>query len=273
MLRFEKRNIIWLAVLSVLMALVVISPNIAPGVQAVLLAVFMLAMLGTVLDKNVRDRLVQTITQPRRAAARNRISPQAREAYERAQQRGAYYRLDLQMIDIGMIASQSSSEGLVMRRTRSISKDDDGVRPFITLFIPPEEADRNARLRFELTDHNGRDQYIREMKVYLRDGEMNILADNHLPLIGNDEIAGMGDWDLRVYIDDALIGIHNFQLTASSEERRQRVQGGRYYVTESEADDEDARRQRRLAAQDRQSAPMSLEDLLRGQGGSEQERR
>jgi hypothetical protein len=186
------------------------------------------------------------------------MSPQAREAYERAQARGEYRTIPLQMVDVGVIAAQSGSDGLVMRRTRSISKDDDGARPFVTLAIPPEEADRNARFRFELMDHNGKQQYVRDMTVFLRDGEMNVLADTHLPLMGNEHISGMGDWDLRVYIDDVLVGVHGFQLTPSIEERQQRVERG----------DDD--RRRRLQDRGSGSQPMSLEDLLRNQ---DQERR
>ena len=70
----------------------------------------------------------------------------------------------------------------------------------------------------------------------------------------NEQVAGVGDWDLRVYIDNDLVGIHTFALTASYEERRQRLYGERseYYVTESEQEAE-------------QEMPLSLEELLRNQ--------
>lgn len=267
MLGIEKRNVIWLAALSIIMLLVVISPNIAGGLQALLLAFFLLALVGTALDSNVRERLLQAITRQVNLPGRSRVSPQAREAADKARARGSYYASAVEMIDVGLIASQSGSEGMVMRRTRSISKDDDGVRPFITLQVPGAEADRDANVRFELIDQNGNERYIHQMQVFLREGEVNVLADHHLPMMGNDEIAGMGDWDLRVYVDDTLIGVHALQLVPSSEERRDRVRsGGRHYAMQ---DEEPARRTTR----DDGSKPMSLEDLLRGQDEAEQRRR
>jgi hypothetical protein len=258
MIRYNRRNTIWLAALSILMALVLIS-EVSASVQALLLAVFTLALAGTFINAATRKQVAQAVRQ-RSPLSRTRISSQAREAVERASNRG-YLSSDIQLADIGLIASQTGNDGLVMRRTRSISKDDDGVRPYIILNVPAHESDRNATIRFALIDQNGKEQYIREMSVYLRDGEMNILADNHMPLISNDHIGGMGDWDLRVTIDGSLAGVHGFSLTASADERRQRLRrgAGQYFVAESENDsDSDAIRVR-------EDVPLSLEELLRNQ--------
>ena len=219
MFRFKRRNTIWLAALSVLMALVIISNNISADAQALLMGLFVLALAGTFIDLSALsagEGLVQSIQQ-RSPLSRVRMSSQAREAVARASSRGGYRALDTQLVDVGLIAAQSGSEGMVMRRTRTVSKDDDGVRPFIKLQIPAEEADRSALARFEIIDQSGHQQYIHEMKVFLRDGEMNILADHHLPLLTNEQVAGIGDWDLRVYIDNDLVGVHTFALTASHE--------------------------------------------------------
>lgn len=271
MIHFKRRNTIWLFALSVLMALVLISGNIAADVQALLLGVFVLALVGTFVDISAltdRTQLVQAIQQrsPLNRSS-TRMSPQAKEAVDRAASRGGYREADLQLVDIGMIASQSGQEGMSMRRTRSISKDDDGVRPFVTLLVTAENADRRAVIRYEVVDHHGKEQYIHEMRVFLRDGEMNILSDHHLPLRGNDKIAGMGDWDLRVFVDNTLIGIHNFTLTPSGEERRQRLRGGnQYFVTGDSASDErrDARRLYEADDED-EEIPLSLEELLKNQ--------
>jgi hypothetical protein len=105
------------------------------------------------------------------------------------------------------------------------------------------------------------------MTVYLRSGEMNILADHHLPLMDNPYVEGMGDWDLRVFVGDGLVGIHNFSLAPSYEDRRARLNrgkntgGGQYYVTSSE------QKPSQKASPKKESGPMSLEDLLRNQGG------
>ena len=109
--------------------------------------------------------------------------------------------------------------------TRNISKDDDGVRPFITLFVDHEEADRQAVIRYEIYNQLGEEQYVHEMKTYLREGELKLLADHHLPLAGNTSIDGNGDWDLRVFVDNNLIGMHNLMLSPSVNERRRRLSG------------------------------------------------
>ena len=63
------------------------------------------------------------------------------------------------------------------------------------------------------------------MKTYLRDGELELLADHQLPLAGNAGIDGSGDWDLRVYVDNNLIGMHDLMLAPSVNERRRRLSG------------------------------------------------
>ncbi len=252
MIRFQKRNTIWLAGMSVLMAIAALSPNVTIGVQALLFSVFLLALGGSLMDENTRERLVSVVQNRFSTTHRGQMSNDARQAYERARAR-EYRTAEVQMIDIGVIASQTGADGMVMRRATSISKDDDGARPFLTLVVPPEEAERNAIIRFEFIDQNGDRQYVHTMRVYLREGEMNILADHHLPLMDNERIAGMGDWDLRVYVDDVLIGIHTFSLHPSMTERRQRLRGGQYYEM-GEA------RPRRSS-----DTPTSLEDLLRNQ--------
>lgn len=271
MLSFNRRNTIWLGMLAALIAIVLISGTVAVEVQFLLLAIFAMAVMASFFNPAMTTNFVQSLQQ-RSPLNRARISPQAKEAIERAQSRGGYYassRMD--MIDLGMIASQSGKDGMVMRRTRSISKDDDGVRPFITLQVPVEEADRNAMIRFEIYDQNGREQYIHEMKTYLRDGEMNILADHHLPLMKNGMVEGMGDWDLRIYIDNSLVGIHTFTLAPSYDERRSRLNrgqsGGRYYITESDGEQDSE-----VSATPARNAPMSLEDLLRDDSNQQSQR-
>ncbi len=236
------------------MMLVIISPEVSPAVQALLIGTFLLALGGVVLDANLSNRLLQGIGE-RVSTRQNRISPEAREAQERAQQRGSYFTDDIDLIDIGVISTQSGSEGVVMRRSRTVSKDDDGVRPFIILQVPPEDAERSVTIRFEFIDQRGEQQYIHQINPYLRDGEMNIIADTHLPLWGNDKIVGVGDWDLRVYINNNLIGLHRFHCTASQSDRQQQTA-------------ERVEERRRRLSDGRRETPVSLEDLLRGQDDS-----
>lgn len=278
MIRPKRSNTVWLLVLSVLIGMVLVLGEVTPAVQVVLLALFAAALVASFVDfgasRSVLDQIQASPLLNREPSSR--VSPEAQEASDRARSRGAFLARDLTMVDIGLIATQSGDEGMVMRRTRSISKDDDGVRPFMTMEVPTAEADRNATLRFEMIDQTGTQQYIHEMPVFLREGEFNVLSDHHLPLLGNALIEGQGDWDLRVYIDEALVGIHTFNLTPSTADRRARLSrdrdaAPRHYVTGAQAERRNVERPAGPAAQD--DSPTSLEDLLRGQNGGQQQRR
>src|SRR5690606_9652736 len=186
----------------------------------VLLALFAIAAAATLIEVQP-GKLADTVQ--RSSLARMRMSPQAQEAVARPARRGSPGRAGVPLTDIGLIASHTSSEGMVMRRTRSISKDDDGVRPYVTLHVQPTGSDVTSIIRFEIIDHNGEPQYVHEMKTYLRDGEMNILADHQLPLANNDRISGSGDGDLRVYVDGVLLGALSFTLAPSIRERNRQI--------------------------------------------------
>ena len=192
-----------------------------------------------------------------------RMSPAAREAVERARRRGGFIDPDVAITDVGLISQQSGQTGIVMRRSRTVSKDDDSVRPYVTLNIKPTEADRRALIRFEMIDHNGAPQYIHEMRTYLRDGEVNVLADHHLPLLGNDKLTQMGDWDLHVYIDGTLAGALTFTVTPSLEERDRELLGGARDLNASRYRLEDDGDEYSMGAED--DVPTSLEELLRRQ--------
>jgi len=221
MIRLKRRNTAWLTALGLVIAFALLAGATTPAVQAVLLGIFAVAMVASLVELGPeRETLLDAI---RRAPIRQRISPQAKEAVERAKARGGYANNRLMMLDLGLIASQSSYEGLAMRRTRSISKDDDGVRPFVTLYVDAVEAERNAIVRFSIFDQFGDELYVYEMRTYLREGEMNIMADHHLPLAGNSAIQGAGDWDLRIHIDGNLVAMQNFMLAPSLNERSRRL--------------------------------------------------
>jgi len=221
MIRLKRRNTIWLIALALLTFAGMVAAAATPVVQFMLLAIFALsAVASTVEIGRERETIIDAL---RRAPIRNRISPSAKEALERAKARGGYVSEDLMMLDVGLIALQSSPEGIAMRRTRSISKDDDGVRPFVALNVEPSEAERHATIRFEIYNQYGEEKFVHEMRAYLREGEMNIMTDHHLPLAGNRDVQGAGDWDLRVYVDGNLVGMHNFMLSPSMNERQRRL--------------------------------------------------
>lgn len=246
-MRIRRRNTAWLAVIGVLTGIVVLSGTATPVVTATLITLFLVAVAASLLEVRP-DRLLNNVSQS--PLTMMRMSAQAREAVERARRRTNYIPSGLTLLDVGLITLQSSSEGMVMRRSRSVSLDDDGVRPYITLHVAPAEADRNAVVRFEILDHNGDPQYVHEMKTRLRDGEMNLLADHHLPLTGNSRITGTGDWDLRVSVDGSLIGLLSFTTTPSISSRRRFIKDAGSAAIRLEDTEQD-------------DAPVSLEDLLR----------
>lgn len=253
----RRRHYGWLVVLAAMIGIAVLSPAVPAQVTLVLLALYAVALGATFLNFKPE----QLLDRSRSSLTMMRMSSEAREAVDRARRRGSLIDSNLTLLDIGLITSQSNRDGMVMHRTRSVSKDDDGVRPFITLHVQPESAEQTALIRFEMIDHNGQSQYVHEMRTYLRDGEMNILADHHLPLAGNDQIVGAGDWDLRVSINGNLIGAHAFNLTPSISERL-----GRREPSAAEA-------ARPRLRQSDDEAPMSLEELLRSESARSRENR
>jgi hypothetical protein len=230
MIRLRRRNTAWLAAMVALIGFAFFAaPGISAAVQVALLGALMVAFIASMVEMGPDQETIIDALQ--RAPIRRRVTPQAREASERAASRAGYFnRNGIVMLDLGLIAMQTGVDGLAMRRTRNISKDDDGVRPFITLHVHPEEAERQAVVRFEMYNHMGEEQYVYEMKTYLRDGEINLLADHHLPLAGNRGVEGSGDWDLRVFVDGDLIGMQNVMLSPSVNERHRRLSGEAEYT-------------------------------------------
>lgn len=251
-MRLKRRNLAWLGTLGS-MLLVAVLAGAPPLVAAALVGIYGAAAAGTLIElkpERLLDRSRSSLTQMR-------MSTEAREAVERARRRGGMVTDGLTLLDVGMITAQSGRDGVTMRRTRSVSLDDDGVRPFITLHVQPENADQTARFRFEIIDGNGAAQYVHEMRTYLRDGEMNILADHQLPLAENAALQS-GDWDLRVFVDGKLLGAHMFTLAPSLNDRLRRFE-------QRSAERQSA--EQRIGTRDPQAqedeSALSLEELLR----------
>lgn len=253
-MRIRSRNLSWLAIIGAMVGVAVVPGGLDPAASGLLLALFGASAAASLLEFQPA-RLVE---RSRSSLNALRMSSEAREATERARRRGSSAPTNMLLLDIGLIAAQMSDQGLVMRRERNLSKDDDGVRPFAVLQVPPEAAERRAIIRFEFIDQDGQTQYVHEMNTFLRDGEMNLLADHQMRLYGNDGVRA-GDWDLRVFVDNRLFGAHTFTVTPSLEDR--------YPAAARE------RAARRLAQEtNANSVPPRLEDLLRDQS-SQQGRR
>ncbi|MBN8637467.1 MAG: hypothetical protein J0M07_19240 [Anaerolineae bacterium] len=247
-MRIRRQNTAWLAVLGAMVMVAALSGVASAPVTLALLTLYAFAAAASLLDFQPN----QFIDRSRSSLTQMRMSAEAREAVERARRRAGVTDNGLSVLDIGLISSQSSSEGMVMRKSRAISLDDDGVRPFITLHVQPERADQQVLIRYEILDGSGNARYVHEMKTYLREGEMNILADHHLPLASNTVKLDAGDWDLRVYVDGALHAAHTFTMTPSLRERYRRFEQARDNLSEPKA-----------APPPKEDEPLSLEELLR----------
>ena len=252
-MRVRRQFMGWLTILGAMVALALISGAVSAPVTIALVLMYAFAVGISVIDFRAND----LIERSRASLSAARMTPDAREAVERARGRGSVIDPGFALRDIGLIAIATTERGLDMRRTRSASKDDDGVRPFVTLNVAPHQADRRATLRFEMIDQDGRKAYVHEMKTYLRDGDMNILPDHQLPLYDNEDAITAGEWDLRVYVDGGLIAAHSFTVAPSVDERLGRSR-------RSNGDAQQAAR--RIATPDPASdGPISLEELLRSQ--------
>lgn len=252
-MRMRKQFIGWLTILGAMVALALISGVVSAPATIALVLMYAFLLGGSLID----FRANELIEKSRATFTAAKMSPDAREAVERARRRGSLAGAGFNLLDIGLIATATTDRGLDMRRTRSASKDDDGVRPFITLQVEPYQADRMTVVRYEMIDQNGQTAYVHEMKTYLRDGVMNILADHQLPLYGYEDTVAAGDWDLRVSVDGALIAAHSFSVAPSVDERLGRSRRA--------ADGPQQQAARRIATPDVSDSPVSLEELLRSQ--------
>ena len=266
MIRLKRRNTGWLIAMGLLIGFALLAAPVSAAVQISLLGAFAVAVIASLIELGPdRETLLDVL---HRAPVRRRITPQAREAAERAASRAGYFnRGGVVLLDIGLIAMQTGVDGLAMRRTRNISKDDDGVRPFITLYVDNEEADRQALVRYEIYNHLGEEQFVHEMKTYLREGELELLAEHQLPLAGNNSIDGSGDWDLRVYVDNNLIGMHDLMLAPSVNERRRRLSGEAEYK-ESLSKRSNYLKDAVIVDEAEEPEAMQLKDLLEQQSSS-----
>ena len=266
MIRLKRRNTGWLIAMGLLIGFALLAAPVSAAVQISLLGAFAVAVIASLIELGPdRETLLDVL---HRAPVRRRITPQAREAGERAASRAGYFnRSGIVLLDIGLIAMQTGVDGLAMRRTRNISKDDDGVRPFITLYVDNEEADRQALVRYEIYNHLGEEQFVHEMKTYLREGELELLAEHQLPLAGNNSIDGSGDWDLRVYVDNNLIGMHDLMLAPSVNERRRRLSGEAEYK-ESLSKRSNNLQDAVIVEEAEEPETMQLKDLLEQQNSS-----
>src|SRR5215217_854669 len=119
-MRLKRRNLAWLSVLGSLIVVAVLSGVADPLTIATLIGIYLAAAAATVVEvkpDKLLDRSRSSLTQMR-------MTSEARAAVERARRRGGSFAEGLTLLDIGLITAQSNREGMVMRRTRSVSLDD-----------------------------------------------------------------------------------------------------------------------------------------------------
>ncbi len=263
-MRVRRRNMVWLGILGALAGVAILSQGVTSGVSLLLLASMGVAAGVSLFDMEPR-RLIKAVQD--RSPIGGRISADAREAAERARARGAYLPRDMDLLDVGLIAMRERYSGMVMQRTRNLSLDDESARPYVTLQVPPLEADRRATVRFDMEDGHGDLVYSHEQQVYLRDGKMDILAGNQMPLFNSTMNLNTGDGDLRVYIDDRLVGVLGFALSPSTSDRWAGRRAERGEQAANRLQDRDG--ETSAAIQGEEAPPISLEDLLRQQNTSD----
>jgi hypothetical protein len=246
-MRIKQRDQIWLVIIGILstIAFLAATPEVALVIRAAAVAAFV-AAVGIVIARPSLEQIRQQISTA--AAARPNGSKAAQEAVQRAAARGEVPSVDLELTDIGLIASESGYDGVTFRRTRDVSNDDDGVRPYVQLKVGALNAERRALLRYELIDPTGETAFVHEEKVYLQLGENTLHPDQHLPLAGSLPPDKLGRWDLHTFVDGRLLGMLTFTVTPTDDERVARLSGQR-------------------------GEPDSFEDLLRRGGRSREDDR
>lgn len=264
-MRIKQRNLIWLGMLGTLTGLAVFSQGLDAPTSLVMLGALGVAGAVSLFDLKPQA-LIRTMQE--KTVLGGKISADAREANDRAKARGRVPLTDIQLLDIGLIALRENYDGLVMQRTRNLSLDDKSVRPYLSLQVPALEADRRAMVRFEIDDANGKKVYIHEQEMYMRDGKMDILAEMQMPLFDSDMNLAHGDGDLRVYLENDLLGVLGFSLTPSTRDRwagRRPPQIARERLADNEPEDKSNEELTHDARLEKDDEPMTLEELLRQQ--------
>jgi hypothetical protein len=224
MFQLKRRDRIWIGMLGVLTTLAMFSAA-ESGVKLGLLGAYAAATLLITLGDDVINGLRQRVTP--QVLSRDTRSAAAREAMARAHADNDPDLAGFTLADIGLFASETSEDGVTFRRTREVSNDDDGVRPYLDLMVDEFRAEKIALIRYEMADPSGETVFLREENAYLRLGKNTLHPDHHLPLGGAVVADQMGNWDMRVSINGIPLGTLMFTVTPSDSERLGRLSGAR----------------------------------------------
>lgn len=243
----RRGNLAWL----LMMALAAIL-FLEAGSTGTLAFMSVLALLFIIFLANQGRKFSIDETISRLGGQRLTTTPSARSARLQASYRhdyDDYYGLQ----DVGMIVDEPRADGLRLHRARTVSMDEEAVRPYVVVNAPRYGHPAQVLLRFEITDSGGQLIFVYEMEYYMRPGENAILPDYRLPLRGNNRLERTGKWDLQVWINGGLLAVHTFTVSPSIEERRRQlgVDGEAHERIEAEYD----------------PVPLTLEELLSQQSG------
>lgn len=250
MLSANRRGMLFLyLLLGCIIFLVVASGAVIAPIAALLIA----AYLGFV-GLSSGAWVLNSANKPSRKALKSaplRISRAAQLASENAPPRSNLTPLPYALQDIGIIIDERRPDGIALRRARYISQEDESIRPYIVVHLPPEYPSHPVVIRFQIEDAAGEPQFIYDMPYKLRAGENLIVPDYRLPLKGSSKLMTAGTWDVEIRIDEQVMAVHAFSLMAPLAERLR--QSG-----------DDGEVNRRLMLDEEEEMPLSLEQLLRG---------
>ena len=115
-MRIKRRDQLWLAIIGVLATIAFLGAN--PSVEFVVRAAALLAFAAALGLVVARPSFEQMRNRVASATARPAGTPAAQEAVQRARARGEVPSVDIELSDIGLIASETSEDGVTFRRTR-----------------------------------------------------------------------------------------------------------------------------------------------------------
>ncbi len=243
----RRGNLAWLLMMTLAAVLF-----LQAGSTGTLAFISILALLFIIFIANQGRNLSVDDAISRLGIQRFPTTPSARNAKLQASHRhdfDDYYGLQ----DVGLIVDEPRSDGLRLHRARTVSMDQEAIRPYLVVNAPRHGHPAQTLIRFEINDSAGQLQFVYEMEYYMRPGENAILPDYRLPLRNNERLERMGKWDLQVWVNGGLLAMHTFTVSPSIEERRRQlgVDGEASQRIEAEYD----------------PVPLSLEELLSQQSG------
>lgn len=261
MQKSRRATTIWLLIIGLMLGIAFFSGAVSSQIAVIglgLYALMALVGMGAFDPANFQRILAQTQqrqARPRRTRTRIQSSSAAQKATQRASNLAEYDAL-FPLVDIGLIVSEVAADGLHMRRG-NITLDDQGVQPYAVIHADAGWTGQTTTAVFEILDQTGEILFRHTEEVYLREGQNNLLSSNRLPLGSKaPENVGPGLWELRVSVAGQVVGLHTFAVGSSMAQRQRMIhdmEGRRTRLQDSDP----------APAED---SPISLEDLLRGQG-------